>query len=170
MNEDIKIEVNKDEYLRLLSYPIALENLGVYCAAVTDKDGNTTERTEYGNGWNAHGSKLLEDVTKVKKFLNELPPEVLDLVIKEVMDIYIRGELVELTVNSSDLFGWGYSDCEEVKTEDMPQLMQALEDSPNHGGILWVCRKYKQSPQKPYYKYFNDAEKILFDACAKEGK
>ena len=75
-----------------------------------------------------------------------------------------------LLVNCNDLFYWATADAEEIWPEDIPDLRQAVEDITQDGyyknaDLLWVCRKRKQRPQVAYYKYFDDYEKPLFDAC-----
>ncbi len=78
-------------------------------------------------------------------------------------------------INCNDLFAWACSDCEEVTAADIDDLDQAYKDADAaekifHGGLLWVCRKRKMRPQGAFYKYFNEKESALFDACGEPRK
>jgi hypothetical protein len=87
-------------------------------------------------------------------------------------DIWWRvdGEYAPLTifVNCNDLFFWGCSDAETITIDNIGIFEQAYKDSIDHGGLLFCCRVRGMRPQGAYYKYLDDAEKPLFDACGPE--
>ena len=87
-------------------------------------------------------------------------------------DIWWRvdGEYAPLTifVNCNDLFFWGCSDAEMITIDNIDVFEQAYKDSIDHGGLLFCCRVRGMRPQGAYYKYLDDGEKPLFDACGPE--
>jgi hypothetical protein len=68
----------------------------------------------------------------------------------------------------NDLFWWASADAESLLPEHYPALLTALEESPNHGELLWVARMRGMRPQRPYYAYFSEYEKELFNEVGPE--
>lgn len=159
----------REKALSLIALELAHNETGIYCQSVSGPNGYE-KRTERMEGHNECAMSLSKRWGKYSNWLRELPEycktDVQNLILDGVITLSEdEEENVTMWVDSSDLFGWGYSNADEIMFSDIPDLMKALEESPDHGGILWVCRKFKDKPQKPYYKYFNDKEKVLFDAC-----
>lgn len=162
------MEIDKNRLIALLSHQLAAENADIYCASVQQGDGLITKRTPWEDGWNASNIAASKNTSTIKCYLNTLSNEVIRLILEDKLRVSVEGDVCNLCVDSSSLFGWGYSDTDDVEIEDLPDLIKAYEESPIYGGILWVCRKAKMRPQKPYYKYFNAKEIKLFNACGSE--
>lgn len=75
---------------------------------------------------------------------------------------------LSIFVTCNDLFWWATADSELVTPDNIDVLEQAYRDSEDHGGLLFCCRVRRMRPQGPYYKYFDENEKQLFDACGPE--
>lgn len=161
------MNIDKEKFLDGIALELAHEDMGIYCAAVTDSKGVTTERTEYGNGWNAYATELGDKWCIISNVIAKLDDKVQELLVEEKLRVMVREKEVFFYILCNDLFFWGCSDQEEFKLEDLPKLLEDLERSPDYGELLWVCKQRKMRPQQPYYKYFNDDEKQLFNACGK---
>ena len=157
--------IDEEKALKHFTYYLAHKDRGIYPQSI---DG--VKRTEWQDGWNAAIMKGTKKAIKISEWLKGLPEEVFELIVDETLYVCI-GDEPELFINCNDLFFWACSDAEEFDfLLDLSDLKKALEESPEHGDILWVCRKRKMRPQKPYYKYFNKKEKKLFNACGPKRK
>lgn len=157
------------------------DNQGVYC-----KSSNGIPRSKWQDGWNAQvmqkpepmdtegkegyaaaAKNYTDNLIKLRNWYTDLPIPTRDtlrpLILDQTLDLSIEDNITPY-VNCNDLFWWGCADDEEVKVEDIPLLLQSLEDSPKNGALLYCARKRGMRPQTPYYKYF-EGEEHLFDAC-----
>jgi hypothetical protein len=78
----------------------------------------------------------------------------------------VQDGAVTFSVNCSDVFFWGCADAEDVTPENLPLLRLALEQG--GGTDLFVARVRGMRPQGAVYKYIDQAEWPLFDACGPE--
>lgn len=151
---------------------MALDDMGVYPKSVSGGDKPYKRRTKYMEGWNAYGTNLLDKWSRASEWVEALPDEVRtdieDLLVDEKLRLSIRKDGVHLWVLCNDLFFWAHADGEDFDISDLPDFKKALEESPKNGDLLWCCRKRGMRPQNPYYKYFSDEEKALFDATGPE--
>lgn len=89
-------------------------------------------------------------------------------------DIFWRvdGEYSPLTifVNCNDLFWWATAELEAVTVDNIDIFERAYRDSLHHGGMLFCCRVRGMRPQGAYYKYLDNVDHPLFDACGPERK
>lgn len=159
-------EIDK-KLLSLKCLDLAFDDMGIYPKSVTE-NGVTKERNDWQNGWNAYGSELCDKWGKISSFLSCQPGFVINLLLEDKLGIFVRKDAITMYVNCNDLFYWACSDCEYVEIYEVPDLIKALDDSPKNGELLWVCRKRNMRPQKPYYKYFDEDEKKLFDEAGPE--
>lgn len=152
----------------------AWECMGVYAAAVKGGNNPYDKRTEYMEGWNAYSSELLDKWCLISSWVRKLPVEVKrdieEYLLNETLSLHVRDNKVSLYVNCNDLFYWACADAEPFEMTDLPDLKQAIIDSPNHGVSLWCCRKRGMRPQSPCYKNFSDSDKKFFDAAGPERK
>lgn len=155
----------RDWAVQGLAADLAAEDTGIYPQSINGK-----KRTEWQDGWNACDMDIAERTSGLSTFISTLPDGVIDLIFQEKVRVMTRDKGPELYINCNDLFYWAVAEGEDIDLSDMPDLDAALKDSPEHGQLLWVCRKRKMRPQKPYYKYFNKAEKKLFSACGPRRK
>jgi hypothetical protein len=123
----------------------------------------------------AEGDKVIERASYILGWLRTLPLEVKadieDLLMLDKLRIHEDAESVlTLWVLCNDLFAWASADAEDFELSDLPELKRALQESPEHGELLWCCRKRGTRPQGPYYELFNHEEKALFDAAGPERK
>ena len=151
-----------------LAAAIAIEDVGIYPKAFTDKDGVTTERTDWQDGWNECSMKITENDAKIEDWLDNAPSRIAELIENETLHVSVRDDGPKPWVLCNDLFWWACADGEDFELSDLPDLEQALQNAPKHGDILWCCRKRGMRPQKPYYKYFTEEEAELFNACGPE--
>lgn len=80
---------------------------------------------------------------------------------------------ITLLVNCNDLFFWACADCEVLHGGNIADLEQAKADAKAAGdegnaALLWVARQRRMRPQGAFYKYFEPAMRLLFDACGPE--
>lgn len=123
-------------------------------------------------GWNAYGRELIEKQSTISHWLEKLPPEhkgqIEDHLLADNLQLRVRDGECKLSVNCNDLFYWACADAEDFTIDDLHDLDRAIAESPEHGTLLWCCRQRGMRPQKPYYKYFSDDEKVLFDSTGPE--
>jgi hypothetical protein len=111
--------------------------------------------------------------------LNECPPNSLVMRVLSVtaendscQDIFWRVDdqyaPISIFVNCNDVFWWGCADAEAITADNLDIFEQAYRDAPKQGGLLFCCRVRGMRPQGAYYKYLDDSEKPLFDACGPE--
>jgi hypothetical protein len=167
--------LDRKKILSLLALSAAVEDMGVYPQAVSGGPKPYEKRTDYMEGWNAHGTELIEKWVNISTWLNALPPEhkhdIEEFLLNEKLSISVEDAgKIRLLVNCSDLFFWASCDAEEFVFEDLADFKRAFEESPEHGDILWCCRKRGMRPQRPYYKHFGKEEALLFDAAGPERK
>lgn len=150
----------------------AHEDMGVYCQLVTGGSRPYKKRTPYMEGWNAYSSEYWKKVGVFQKWLDEIPaeskPDVEDFLIKDKIQLHLSGDTVGMSINCNDLFWWACADGEDFELSDLPEFKKAFDESSKNGERLWCCRKRGMRPLKPYYKYFDESEKALFDAAGPE--
>jgi len=152
-----------------LAVDLAVDDMGIYAKSIVDSDGSKKNRTEYQDGWNACIMKIVDKAGNISGWLDNLPKEVLLLVADEKIRVSVNSkERLKTWVLCNDLFYWACADGEDFELSDLSDFQKALKESPDHGDLLWCCRKRKMRPQTPYYQYFNDEEKTLFNACGPE--
>jgi hypothetical protein len=122
----------------------------------------------------AEGDDVIEKSYNVLEWLHALLPEfridVGDYLLLDKLRIREKDGTFSLWVLCNDLFAWACADGEDFDLSDMPEFRRAMDQSPEHGELLWCCRKRGMRPQGPYYKRFSEAEKALFDAAGPERK
>lgn len=85
------------------------------------------------------------------------------------IDCEIEEGKFKLSANASDLFYWATSDSVPIETkEDVRLLSDCRRKCPKKFAWLYACKKRGMRPQHPVYKYLDDAEKELFNACGPE--
>lgn len=159
--------MNKMDYrakaLEYLATELAVEDTGIYPKSI-----NGVQRTEWQDGWNACIMRVTNKAIVISKYIENATEELQDYILSEIVRISVREDAISLWVSCSDLFYWACADGEDFEITDLEDLKQAYIDSPDNGDILWCCRKRGMRPQKPYYRYFNDKDAALFDACGPE--
>ena len=143
----------RERCLELLVADLAIENIGIYPQRVNGKD-----RTEKQDGWNDCAMSVAKDTNKISHYIETLPEQIIDHIIKEKIRIHASDE-VSMYVLCNDLFFWACADMEDFELSDLDDFNQSLKESPENGDLLWCCRKRKMRPQQPYYKYFSEEEK-----------
>ena len=151
-----------------IAIALAVDDIGIYPKSRIDESGKKHERTEWQNGWNKCLLSISLKAARIEDELGKLPERIIDLIRQDTLRVSIRDDKLKLWVLCNDLFWWGAADGEDFELSNLPDLEKALEDAPEHGDILWCCRKRGMRPQKPYYKYFTATEAALFDACGPE--
>lgn len=95
--------------------------------------------------------------------------ELLKLVSKyEMCEELFWNQDLKFWFNCNDLFFWASSDGETIEEVDLELLEKSFKDSRDYGYLLFVCRKRKMRPQKPYYKSIPMDEHHLFNECGPE--
>lgn len=155
------------ERIKLLALSLAHEGMGFYPEAVHGGENPYEKRTEWMEGWNAYGSALSDAWGAITNWIENLPSAVKrtveELLWQEKLHLSISDGAVNAWVLCNDLFFWGCADGEDLGLNDLPDFLKALQQSPEHGDLLWVARKRGMRPQAPYYKYFTTEEISLFD-------
>lgn len=168
----VDLECLRRKAMDLLALEIAEDDMGVYPQAVSGGPKPYEKRTEWMEGWNAYGRVLVEKESAIRHWLEKLSDghkaEIENHLLSDNLSLAVCDGECKLWVNCSDLFYWACADAEDFTIEDLPEFNRALAESPEHGTLLWCCRKCGMRPQRPYYKYFSDEEKTLFDATGPE--
>jgi hypothetical protein len=145
-------------------------DIGVYPAA-----NNGVPRTIWEDGWNEwrEDSKLNSDwdeefkkgfIEAEKEYkiniklyndwylsLNNKKEIIDDLFERNIIDLMIIEGKVTMTLNSSDLFAWGYADFEIIEENDLNEVLKASNDG-KWGIDKMICRKHNMKPQYPIIK------------------
>ena len=153
----------KQKAVEYLATDLASYDTGIYAKSINGK-----QRTEWEEGWNACTMDITKRSTLIAGYLKDLPDEVIDCLMEDKIGIYVRDEEIKLYVNCNDLFYWACADSEDFELADLDDFKQAYKDSPGNGNLLWCCRKRKMRPQKPFYRYFDESDAELFNACGPE--
>lgn len=148
-------------------------NVWLYPAAVHGTgEGTYEKRTERMEGWNAAAFAHTENYTKLIKWHQSVPEEyrqmVTDLLVSGDIDLDIHGDECGMSVNCSDVFWWGCSDCEEIAFSELSELRDCLAQAPGCGDILWCARKRGERPQGAQYSYIKREYWPLFHAAGPE--
>ena len=150
-------------------YEIAHDSIGIYPKS-TVKDGVTTERTEWQEGWNACSSKILHDVIVLEQWFLDLADKQRCLLnkIEDCLYFKLEDDKVNCFINCNDFFWWGCSDCEAL--DDWDLLEQSLIDAvgADDGYLLYCARKRKMRPQAAFYKYLKPEIHHWFDECGEK--
>lgn len=148
-------------------YEIAHDSIGIYPAEFT-KDGLTTKRTEWQEGWNACSRQILDNVIAMEQWFSDLDDNKRALLEKvgDYLHVNFENGEVECFINCNDFFFWGCSDCEQL--DDWDLLEQSLNDAGDDGCLLYCARKRKMRPQGAFYKYLKPENHHWFDACGKK--
>jgi hypothetical protein len=156
--------MNNEDLIYQWALSVAFDNMGIYCASC-----NGEKRSEWQDGWNAYGTELLQKLIKIENWYRDIPDNYKDFIkdnlFNETLFFSMDKDKFNLLVNCNDLFYWACADSEPIKIEELQELIDCFKESIKHGDLLWVCRKRKMRPQAPYYDYFSEEEKVLFDAC-----
>lgn len=157
----------KEFAIQGIIYEQAVDSIGFYPKAIRGENGYE-KRTEAMEAHNKCLMRITENVCQVGDFL-----EGKDKLIEALIDekVYIRTDKKEtkIVVNCNDVFYWAYSDFEYIEESELDDLNECCVLTP-YGTMLWVCRKRKMRPQKPWYERFNEKEIELFNACGPERK
>ncbi len=100
--------------------------------------------------------RIYWDIVRGKKEPN------IDAMISKLIDtgtIFIRSNdnVIQIFVYCSDVFAWGYSDCQKIKYEEIPDLFSRHEKNPN---LIyeWVCIARNEKPQEPMIKWLKETD------------
>lgn len=164
MTEEIKEKLNY--------YAI---DVGVYPSA-----NNGVPRTIWEDGWNEWGlGEVLDNswdndfkkgfIEAEKEYhsnlklyhdwyenLNSNKEIIDDLLLKNKIDLMIIDGKVTMTLDSSDLFAWGYADFEMIEEKDLEDILKASKDG-KWGIEKMLCRKHNMKPQYPIIKSMAEA-------------
>jgi hypothetical protein len=162
----------KDSIKEKLNYYAT--DIGVYPAA-----NNGVPRTTWQDGWNEwrEDSKLNSDwseefkkgfIEAEKEYKNNLElyndwyiklsvkKEIIDdLLLKNKIDLMVIEGKVTMTLDSSDLFAWGYANFEIVESDDLEDVLKASSDD-KWGIEKMLCRKHNMKPQYPIIKRMSE--------------
>lgn len=83
--------------------------------------------------------------------------EIIDeLLLKNKIDLMIIEDKVTMSINSSDLFAWGYADFETIEENDLEGVLIASNNG-KWGIEKLLCHKYNMKPQYPIIKRMSEA-------------
>lgn len=147
-------------------YEQVIDNIGIYPKVVKCGKNPYEKRTEAMEAHNKCVMKIIDNICKIMDFV-----EGKDKLIKALIDekVYIQTgkDQIKITVNCNDVFYWAYSDFEYIEESELDDLNECYQLT-DYGSMLWVCRKRKMRPQKPWYERFTEKEIELFNECGPE--
>jgi hypothetical protein len=113
----------------------------------------------------------------VRKEIMSVDNKMQDIFIKEVLiavayydlqsSIYWKTNF-NFYIDCSDLFFWGASDLEPLIPENFATFIECMEIAGSDGPLLFCAKVRECRPQKAFYQYFSEENKVLFDACGPE--
>ena len=155
----------KDSIKQKLDYYIS--DIGIYPAA-----NNGVERTSWQDGWNSFSmeenldsnhddfkdgweaaKKEYEERSKIINdwydSLSEYKEIIDDLLEKDILCLTITEDnTIKMSLNSSDLFAWGYADLEFISNEELALISEASKTK--YGIDKYICKKNNLKPQYPH--------------------
>ena len=150
-----------DPRVELAILNAAQDSMGMYPES-TISEGVAVPRTDWQDGWNACMLEIAERRDKFWTFHEQLPPEK-----KQKIEAMLIAEAVFLTPKeggdvgvyflTSDLFAWGYADCEEVTDDLLGPLYDAFAKNGHKGMLACLCKREKKRPQWPVEKTWREA-------------
>jgi hypothetical protein len=156
---------------KIIKISLAVDDTGIYPMSVSDGSKSYKKRTEKMEGHNEVIIEITSRVCEIEEFLekSQYRIEVEDALLREDISIHTDKDAnIKLLVNCNDVFYWAMADCEEIKPEEIKDLVECFKLTENFGSMLWVCRKRGMRPQHPWNNSFSDEEKKLFNACGPE--
>lgn len=125
-------------------YEIAYDSMKVYPQKFGDK-----VRTEWQEGWNAYGEELLNRVVRIGEWVEAHPmkDKVLKLIEDDMIFLKVDAPNISAAYISSDIFAWGYADCEKIEDDMWDAVYEAAQTT--YGLISYHCRRYNEKPQWP---------------------
>jgi len=162
-----KIEVDyREAAIENLPYRLAIDDVGIYAAAVTGGKNPYEKRTERMEGHNEAIMGIAKKASQIADFIrkHQYRTEIEDALLKDWIHID-ADETIKLYVNCNDVFWWACADSEEIKPEEIKGLQECVELSKAYGTILWACRKRGMRPQSPWFEDLSKEELKLFKAC-----
>lgn len=162
---------------RLIEYMLneAVEDsMGIYPASCEG-----VKRTEWQDGWNAYGMQFLDKKIAVVKWFTELDADkrvkFSEMLAKGDVSIQHGNNQTAFFFDTSDLFAWGYSDCEEITDDLLQPLYEACKAKGVIGMRAWWCKHENQKPQWTVEKSWRlkgvwDAELEALPECGYDEK
>lgn len=66
---------------------------------------------------------------------------------------------MEVFLNCSDVFAWGASDAEQIRSEsDLKRLVAHLRRDPIYGALKWACQTRNEQPQAPWVRRLKEVD------------
>lgn len=155
----------REATIQNIVYEQVLDNVGIYASSVKGGDNPYEKRTEAMEAHNKCIMDITHNLVKVESFLKDKNEDILNLLAEEDIFLNISNDEIKFYVNCNDVFYWACSDLEFIEESEIGDLLECHKLSEQYGNMLWACRKRKMRPQTPWYNYFNDEEKRLFDQC-----
>lgn len=129
-------------------YRAAEDDLGIYPQSVT-RDGVTTPRTEFGEGWNNAIMTISKNRVKIIDWIKDLPTEeqtaVLYLLSKDVLSLNIKDDKIDPWIVLNDVFGPA-ADGEGVSLEEIRDIHNIHLKYNWDGVVAWFSNKLGNQP------------------------
>jgi len=128
------------------------QTTGIYPQKTTDRNGATTERTPWQEGWNAAVYDRVERFSALSNwYMNlsaDLQPVIHRLLLAGNLSVSVEEGKASPYVNCNDLFMWGCADSEDVPDDQIPILAEMCAND-SWGDQKWCCIQRQMQPQRP---------------------
>lgn len=147
MNTKIAEALEREERRELLE--AARTSLGIYPQSIT-RDGVTSQRTPWQDGWNAAILALLKNYEGITTWIAALPIEtaqtVRELIAADVLYLHFKNDIVTCFVAMSDTFEYACADAEDVTVEELPLVAGIWRDYGADGLTAWAATRRDEAP------------------------
>lgn len=127
----------------------ARESLGIYPRSIT-RDGVTSQRTPWQDGWNAAILTLLRNYEGITAWIAALPIEtartVRELIAADVLYLHVKNDVVTCFVSMNDTFAYACADDEDVTVEELPIVAGIWRDYGAGGLTAWTAIRRDETP------------------------
>lgn len=143
----------------LLWYSVNYHRIGFYPMQYRVNE-EYVPRSPWQEGWNACNTSLSYKMKLVEDWFEKLKEDqretLLNLIKNGTLNVGVEGyeneketqenTKVTLEIRCGDSFVYACSDSEEVELDEIPFLLECLEDYPEWGGLRFICIKRKEKP------------------------
>jgi hypothetical protein len=136
-----------------LLWEAAHDDLGIYPVA-TIREGITTPRTEWQDGWNAAVMAATEKHSLLTRWAKTLTEEQVTQLTElldydgEPVSLQVREDIVGLHIHCGDTFAYACADAEDFTLDDLPEIYALWQKHKYLGLVAWIARKRGHEPVK----------------------
>lgn len=157
--------MNLDDKTMLAIYRKAEDDLGIFPMSVT-KNGVTTPRDKYGEGWNDALETISKNRIKIIDWFKTIPEDtrtmITTLMSKDYLELSMQEDGIKMWTVLNDTFSYACADGESVEMNEIPVFYEMSEKYGYDGIVAWASNKTGATPISPLITAeYNNALKEL---------